>query len=103
VKQKLLVHGEVSVGVTAVALADIWRGMPVLALDGTPVGVVAAVVCAAASPAITHILLGQAPPTAVYRLIPLHLLDRLEGEQLWLRALPPQIDQLPTHQPEDEP
>jgi hypothetical protein len=101
VKQKLLVHGEVSVGVTAVALADIWRGMPVLALDGTPVGVVAAVVCAAASPAITHILLGQAPPTAVYRLIPLDLLDRVDGDRIWLCATRQQIAALPIHQPDD--
>ncbi len=94
--QRLLVCGRVDrVG------GEVARGMPVLAQDGRMVGIVAAVVQRGTAPTISHILLGQAPPTAVYRLIPLDLLDRLDGDRLWLRATRQQIAMLPAHQPDD--
>jgi hypothetical protein len=94
-QQKLLVSGWVdAVG------GEISRGMPVLTEDGCRVGLVAAVVQNDPTQTVTHVLLGQVPPTAVYRLIPTDLLDRLEGEQLWLRAVARQIAALPVHHPD---
>ncbi|GIK57906.1 MAG: DUF2171 domain-containing protein [Chloroflexi bacterium] len=80
---------------------EVARGMPVLAQDGSMVGTVAAVVHSEPDQTISHILLGQVPPTAVYRLMPLDLLDRLDGDHLWLRATRQQIAMLPAHQPDD--
>ncbi|HRQ40080.1 MAG TPA: hypothetical protein PLD25_19395 [Chloroflexota bacterium] len=99
--EKLLVQGVVPTGATSVAGGEVRRGMSVLAEDGVPVGVVAAVVCHDRAHTITHILLGQTPPTAVYRLVPLALLARLDGDCLWLRVSTAQIAALPIHQPED--
>jgi hypothetical protein len=79
---------------------ELTRGMPVLAQDGSPVGVVAAVVLTGLAKSISHILLGQVPPTAVYRLIPVDLLDRLDRERIRLRASPQQIAALPIYQPD---
>ncbi|MCL4261622.1 MAG: hypothetical protein KJ069_00330 [Anaerolineae bacterium] len=99
-KQKLLVRGTLPAGQTAVAAGDVWRGMLVLAEDGVLVGIVAAVVVTDPAQAISHILLGQVPPTAVYRLVPIDLLDRLDGERLWLRVSHRQIAALPIHEPD---
>jgi hypothetical protein len=79
---------------------ELARGMPALAQDGSPVGVVAAVVLTGQAKRISHILLGQVPPTAVYRLIPVDLLDRLDGEGIRLRASRQQIAALPIYQPD---
>lgn len=65
------------------------------------VGAVAAVVQSGPTRTPTHLLLGQVPPTAVYHLIPLNLLDRLEGECIWLHASRQQIAAQPIHQPDD--
>lgn len=91
--QRLLVCGRVDRMDGEVA-----RGMPVLAQDGRMVGIVAAVVQSGPAPTISHILLGQAPPTAIYRLIPLDLLDRIDGERIWLCATRQQITALPIYQ-----
>lgn len=100
--EKLLVQGVVPLGATAVAGGEVRRGMSVLAADGVPVGVVAAVVCHEPAHTVTHILLGQTPPTAVYRLIPLGLLARLDGDCLWLCVSAAQIASLPIHHPDEE-
>lgn len=93
--QRLLVCGRVDqTGV------EVTRGMSVLAQDGHMVGIVAAVVLSGATPAISHILLGQVPPTAVYRLIPLNLLDWVDGDRIWLCSTRQQIAVLPIHQPD---
>jgi hypothetical protein len=79
---------------------EVARGMRVLAQDGSRVGVVAALVQTSLTPTITHLLLGQVPPTATYRLISLDLLDRLDGEGIWLCLPPQQITTLPLYQPD---
>jgi hypothetical protein len=94
-RRRLLVGGWI-----APVEGEVTRGMLALAEDGSIVGVVAAVVQTGPARTITHLLLGQVPPTAVYRLIPLDLLDRLDGERIWLRASPQQIGALPIYQPD---
>ncbi|MBK8989915.1 MAG: hypothetical protein IPM39_28275 [Chloroflexi bacterium] len=80
---------------------EVARGMLVLAQNGRMAGAVAAVVQSGPTQNVSHILLGQIPPTAVYRLIPLDLLDRLDEDRIWLRASWQQIATLPPYQPEE--
>lgn len=94
--QRLLVRGRIDqMG------GEVTRGMPVLAQDGSMVGAVAAVVQSGPTRTTTHLLLGQVPPTAVYRLIPLNFLDRIDGDRIWLCATRQQIAALSIHQPDD--
>ena len=79
---------------------EVQRGMMILGQNGQEAGVVAAVVLDCRSQEVTHILLGHVPPTSVYRLIPLKLIDRIDGESLWLRASSEKIEKLPIHQPD---
>jgi hypothetical protein len=78
---------------------EVERGMVIIGRDGPEAGVVAAVVVDCHSQKGSHILLGQVPPTADYRLIPLNLIDRIDGETVWLRASSEEIEELPRHQP----
>ena len=94
-QQRLLVCGWIDQ-----VKGEVARGMPVLAQDGSMVGVVAAVIQSGAAQTINHILLGQTPPTAVYRLISIALLDRLAEEGIWLRVTHGQVAALPVHQPD---
>lgn len=94
-QQRLLVCGWIDQ-----VKGEVARGMPVLAQDGSMVGVVAAVIQCGAAQTINHILLGQTPPTAVYRLIPINLLDRLGEECIWLHTSREQVAALPVHQPD---
>jgi hypothetical protein len=80
---------------------ELARGMPVLAQDGSTAGVVAAVVLTGPAKRITHLLLGQVPPTAVYRLVPIALIDHVAGERLWLQINQAQIHSLPLHDPDN--
>jgi hypothetical protein len=98
--QKLLVRGTIEHSAACAICGEVWRGMLVLDRDNLVAGVVAAVVLDCSSQIINHILLGQLPPTAVYHLVPIHLLDRLGRDRLWLRIPRQQIAALPTHQPE---
>ncbi|MFO7539220.1 MAG: hypothetical protein R6X32_14355 [Chloroflexota bacterium] len=98
--QKLLVRGTIEHSTTCAICGEVWRGMLVLDRDNLVAGVVAAVVLDGSSQLISHILLGQLPPTAVYHLVPIHLLERLDRNRLWLRIPRRQIAALPTHQPE---
>jgi hypothetical protein len=80
---------------------ELTRGMPVLAQDGSTVGVVAAVVLTGLAKSISHILLGQVPPTAVYRLVPIALIDHVADERLWLQISQDQIHSLSLHDPDN--
>lgn len=79
---------------------EVERGMPILAQDGTGAGAVAAVVMDRHCHRVTHVLLGHVPPTAVYRLAPVSLIERIDGKTLWLRALTEEIEKLPVYQPD---
>jgi len=79
---------------------QVQRGMMILGQDEQAAGVVAAVVLDCHSQRVTHILLGHLPPTTEYRLVPLKLIGRLDGETVWLRASSEEIEKLPQHQPD---
>ncbi|MBE2223721.1 MAG: DUF2171 domain-containing protein [Anaerolineae bacterium] len=97
--QKLLISGFITLAQEC-APVSLQRGMSVLAQEGVIVGAVAAVVLNSGRQEITHFLLGQVPPTAVYRLIPLSLIDRIDGDMVWLRIPSEKISDLPLHQPD---
>ena len=80
-------------------LVEVQRGMVIMGHDEQEAGVVAAVILDFRSQKSTHILLGQVPPTSDYRLIALNLIDRIDGETVWLRASFAEIGELPRHQP----
>jgi hypothetical protein len=100
--QKLLVQGTIKPGSDATISGEIWRGMLVLDRDELVAGVVAAVVLDCRSQMISHILLGQLPPTAVYRLLPVSLIDQIAGERVWLQATQSQIQKLPLRRRSDQ-
>jgi len=95
--QKLLVRGFIKLEPETVPIL-LQRGMTILARNGVTVGAVAAVVLNCPQQEITYLLLGQIPPTAVYRLIPLALIERIDGEMVWLRIPSEKISALPLHQ-----
>ena len=96
---KLLVSGLVKLERKSDSV-ELRRGMAILLQDEYAAGVVAAIVLDCPSQEITHILLGQVPPTSNYRLIPLLLIDRIDREAVWLRASVADIEKLPVHQPD---
>ncbi len=79
---------------------EVQRGMMILGQDGQEAGMVAAIVLDCRSQESTHILLGHLPPTSDYRLIPLKLIDRIDGQTVWLRASFGKIEKLPLHRPD---
>ncbi len=95
--QKLLISGFITLTPDSDPTL-LQRGMAVLAQDKVDVGAVAAVVLNCGRQELTHFLLGQIPPTAVYRLIPLSLIDRLDGEMVWLHIPSDKVSTLPLHQ-----
>ena len=97
--QKLLVRGVIASGANCAICGEIWRGMLVLDRDDLVAGAVAAVVLDCSSQTISHLLMGQLPPTAVYRLIPIALIDHVAGERLWLQISQAQIHSLSLHDP----
>ena len=97
--QKLMVSGLICLAQMGDSL-EVRRGMAVLAWDGQEAGVVAAVVLDCRGQEVTHILLGQIPPTADYRLVPLCLIASIDGEAVRLRASAAEIARLPCRQPD---
>jgi hypothetical protein len=79
---------------------EVQRGMMIFGQDKKVAGVVAAIVLDCQSQKGTHILLSHVPPTSDYYLIPLKLIDRIDGETVWLRASSEEIEILPQHQPD---
>ncbi len=97
--QKLLVSGLIRLDKPEAELVELRRGKTVVDQDGQEVGGVAAVVLDCASQEITHVLLGHLPLTAVYRLIPLPLIDKIDEEIVWLTIPRAEVKNLPIHQP----
>jgi hypothetical protein len=91
--------------VSAVVLLDhgdtveLQRGAAIKDVNGVAVGVVAAVVMDCRTREVTHVLLGKVPPTAVYRLIPLSLIQSMIEGSLWLGIDTPVVSKLPCYKP----
>ena len=79
---------------------ELQRGASVLACDGEVVGSVAAVVLDCHTHAVTHLLLGNVPPTAIYRLIPINSIVGVAEEVVRLAISDGAIAELPIFQPD---
>ncbi|MCP4415295.1 MAG: DUF2171 domain-containing protein, partial [Chloroflexi bacterium] len=66
------------------AIVEIRRGMKIVFADGTEAGVVGAVMVHPHNEEMSHILLCRVPVTAVYRLIPINLIARIDDETIHL-------------------
>lgn len=97
--QKLLIRHRVWLSQQADPV-EIQRGDAVFAQDGVEAGVVAAIMLACHHQEATHFLLGFIPPTAVYPLVPLSLIDRVGEKTVWLKITSAEINDLPRHQPD---
>lgn len=97
--QKLLIRHQVWLSQQA-DLVEIQRGDAVFAQDGVEAGVVAAIMLACHHQEATHFLLGFIPPTAVYPLVPLSMIDRVGEKTVWLKISSAEINDLPRHQPD---
>lgn len=79
---------------------EIQRGDVVFAQDGVETGVVAAIMVDCQRQEATHFLLGFVPPTAVYHLVPLSVIDRIDEKTIWLKIPSEGIQNLPRHRPD---
>lgn len=96
---KLLVSGLVQLGKDP-ALVELRRGMPIWTQGDHQVGLVAGVIEDCQTSKLTHIMLGNVPPTSTYHLVPLDLVDMCDGEAVWLGIDLADLDSLPVHQPD---
>ncbi|MEZ4641702.1 MAG: hypothetical protein R3E31_02995 [Chloroflexota bacterium] len=81
-------------------LVEIQRGDVVFAQDGVEAGVVAAIMVDCHRQEATHFLLGFVPPTAIYHLVSLSLIDWIRERTVWLKITSEEINDLPRHQPD---
>lgn len=81
-------------------LVEMQRGDVVFAQEGVEVGVVAAIMVDCHRQEATHFLLGFVPPTAVYHLVPLSMINRINERAIWLKLTSEGIHNLPRHQPD---
>lgn len=77
------------------------RGMAVISSDGVRLGMVAALLWDGASQRVRGLLLCQLPTTAVYRQIPLAVVERVEETAVYLTIPAADLPQLLPYEPTD--
>ena len=97
---KLLVSGFIYLESIGNLPVEVRRGMSILTQDGIEVGTAAAVMVDSHGGEVTHVLFGQVPPTSVYRLVSISLVEQVDGETIRLRATAVEIEKLPLYQPD---
>ncbi len=103
--EKVMVNGRFRSSHLPHPIVQIERGMRIIAADGTEVGMVGAVMVHPQREDITHILLCRVPvtavcgQTAVYRLIPIHLIAKINDETIHLNIQCDDLDKLAAHKP----
>ena len=78
---------------------EINRGMIIMTSVGEQAGFSAGVVVKPGDEDAAFVLLGRLPVTSEYRLIPIGLIDRIDGETIHLNANCDEILKLHLHQP----
>lgn len=96
---KVMVNGRFQSPHAPHIIMKIERGMKIVVADGREAGVVGAVMVHPQSEEITHILLCSVPVTAVYRLIPIHLIAKIEDDIIHLNIQRDDLTKLAVHQP----
>lgn len=97
---KLMVNGYIHAKKLGCVPVEVRRGLNFYGRDGQEVGTVAAVVLDCDQGCVTHLLLGQVPPTAVYRLVPVGLVELVDGETIRLAATAEDVEKLPLYHPD---
>ncbi len=96
--EKIMVNGRFTLHHQPNSSVEVQRGMKIMVRNGKEVGLVGGVVVNFESDEVTHILLCQFPVTAVYRLIPINLIARIE-ETIHLTIQCDELKTLAAHQP----
>jgi hypothetical protein len=97
--QKIMVNGRVPLPHSSGPSVDVHRGMIIMTRAGEKAGFSAGVVVRQADEDAAFVLLGRLPVTSEYRLIPVTLINRIDGETIHLNADCDEILKLHLHQP----
>ena len=95
---RLMVAGQVCLKGTGGSTVEVRRCMAVLSCDGRELGIVAAVCLDPVKEDVAAVLLGRLPPTAVYRMIPVALLDHVSEDAVYLRITAESAEELEQHE-----
>ena len=98
--EKVMVNGRFHSLTSPNTIIQIERGMKIVVVNGKNAGVVAAVMVHPQSEEITHILLSRVPVTAVYRLIPIKLIAKIDDDTIHLSIGCDDLTKLMIHQPD---
>lgn len=97
--EKVMVNGRFKSPQPPFAMVEIARGMKIYDADGTELGLVGGVMVHSLREEVSHILLCQLPVAADYRLIPVHLIARIDEEVVYLTMQREDLKTLAVHQP----
>jgi len=97
--EKVMINGRFHSPHPPHQMIEIERGMKIVVADGTEAGVVGAVMANPQSEKMTHVLLCRLPVTAVYRLIPINLIAKIDDETIHLNIQCADLKKLAAHQP----
>jgi len=97
--EKIMVNGRIYLPHAPHASVEVQRGMKIVVMDGKEVGFVGGVIVNSQNDEVLYILLCHLPVTAVYRLIPIHLIARIEAETIHLNMQFDELETLKTHLP----
>ncbi len=98
-QERIMVNGRISLPHNNTHPTEINRGMIILTSTGIEAGFSAGVVVPQEDDEVACILLGRLPVTSEYRLIPIGLIDYVDGENIHLNVHCSEILELHLHQP----
>ena len=84
IASKMMVSSHIHLAKNAGPPIEVRRCMPVFSCDGRKLGVIAAVCLDSQTQEVTAVLLGSLPVEDGYHLVPIHLIDRLSNDGLYL-------------------
>jgi len=97
--EKIMVNGRIRLPHHQHSSVEIQRGMKIVVMGRKEVGFVGGIIVNSQSNEVTHILLCYLPVTAVYRLIPINRIARVEEETIHLNIQFDDLETLATHSP----
>jgi len=97
--EKVMVNGRFRSPQSPHQMIEIERGMKIVVANGEEVGVVGAVMVNPQSEEMTHLLLCRVPVTAVYRLVPINLIAKIDDDTIYLNIQCDDLTKLTVHQP----
>lgn len=95
---KLMVSGLVCLQKREGLPAEVKRGMIIRTREGREAGKVAAVIVDNEHQQVTHVVLGRTVQTPDYRLVPVDLIEQVDGETVSLGIFDQVVESLPKRQ-----